>query len=267
MLESGLLVGIAAESSRESRMVEHQRDAEEVDPRRDRRLDRQGQLPDRFARRLHERASRSGASDRRRIARREQCSRATVNDGLGRRDDEDEVGVDHGRIDPRPGRDRHEIGSGCVVDDDLAAERARLGRRKKPLELLPPDPPREPTCDEEGDVLVRDAEALELVENGRERLRSRIALRSRQRERRRLDDDRDVSAAPRELGERRTREREGEGVSHRGGNVDNARGRWRWAQDHVVGADRDGDDPRARQERHATQSTEDDTVALCRRRP
>ena len=83
VLESRLLVGVAAEPSRESRVVEHERDGEEADPRGDRRLDRQCQLPDRLAGRLHERARHGGASDRRRIARREERARATVNDGLG----------------------------------------------------------------------------------------------------------------------------------------------------------------------------------------
>ena len=147
------------------------------------------------------------------------------------------------------------------MDDDLAAECARLGRRKEPLELLSPDPSREPSCDEERDVLVSDAVALELVENRRERERPRIDLRSRQRECRRLDDDRDVHASARERGERRTGERERECVSHGGGHVDHARGRGRWAQDHVVGADRDGDDPRAREERDASHGTADDSVA------
>ena len=77
----------------------------------------------------------------------------------------------------------------------------------------------------------------------------------------RFDDDRDASAPARELAERRPREREGERVSHGRGHLDDARRRRRRSQDDVVGSHRDGDDPRAREDRHACHGTADDTVA------
>ena len=77
-------------------MVEDERDAEKRDSRGDGRLDGERQLPDGLAGRLHERACRGRSPDRRRVAGREQRSRAAVDDRLGRRDDEDEVGVDDG---------------------------------------------------------------------------------------------------------------------------------------------------------------------------
>ena len=183
-----------------------------------------------------------------------------MDDRLGRRDDENDVGIDDGGVDPSVVGDRDEVGSGGVVDDDATVKHPCLGRRQEPLELLPAASTCETAGDEERDVLVRDAEALELVENGRERSRTRIDLCAGQWERGRLDDDGDASPRARELVERTAGEWVGEGIANDRRDVDHTRRRRRGAQDHVVGADRDGDDPRAREERDASHGTADDSV-------
>ena len=157
--------------------------------------------------------------------------------------------------------DRDEIGSRRVVDDDTTAKCACLGRGQEPLELLPSTSSCETARDEQCDVVVRDAEPLELVENGCERNRTRIDLRAREWERGRLDDDADPSSPSHDLVERSAGERIRERLAHGSCHVDHS-GRWRWrTQDHVVRADRDGDDPRAREERDAGHGTGDDSVA------
>ena len=92
-------------------------------------LDRERELPDGLTRCLDERARCGRPPDRRRVAGREQRSGAAVNDGLGRRDHDDEVGAGDGGMNPNVSRDRHEIGIGSVMDDGVAPERAGLGRR------------------------------------------------------------------------------------------------------------------------------------------
>ena len=155
VLESCFFVGVAAEPAGESRMVEHQRDGQDADPRGNRRLDRERQLPDRFASRLHERTRRRrrvGSSPRRRPqaarpghrGRRSRLTRpratrsASTTAGLMRAS---------AVIATRSA-------SAASWTTTLPVERARLRRRKEPLELLPPDLSCESSCDEERDVLV-----------------------------------------------------------------------------------------------------------------
>jgi hypothetical protein len=99
-----------------------------------------------------------------------------VHDRLGRRDDEDELGFDEGTVDAGLPDERGEIGVGGVVDEYAPAERASLGRRKEALELRPARPPGEAAGDEERDLLIRNTQTGELVENGRERQRPGVDL-------------------------------------------------------------------------------------------
>ena len=233
-------------------MVDHERDSEHGDARRDGGLDRDRERPGRLAGCLDEGAGCRRASEGHVVARRKECSRAAVEDGLGRRDDDDEVGAGDCLADTNVRPDRHEIGIGRVMDDDASSERTCLGRRQESLELLPPDSSLQSTRDEQRHVLFEDTEIPELVEHRRERKRSRIDVRTRQWERGRLHDDRYPRAPLRELRKRPARERERHGVAHCRPDVDKLRRRgWR-AQDDVVDSHRDGDDPRAREKRHAT---------------
>ena len=120
-------------------MVEHEGDAEQGDARRDGGLDRERQLPDGLSRRLDERARARSAPHRRGVAGGEERSGPAVDDGLRRRDDEDEVDVDDGRVDPNAVRDRHEVGRCGVVDETRVrgTTRAWGGGRSRSSSFLP----------------------------------------------------------------------------------------------------------------------------------
>jgi hypothetical protein len=140
------------------------------------------------------------------------------------------------------------------VDQDTAAERTRLGRRKQPFQLALPETSSESARDEDGLAFVRDAAALELGDRRGERLLPRILLRSRQRESRRLDDHRRSTAALRDHVERRPRERKAKCVSNGCRYIHHLIGR-RWGlEDDVLVVDRDEHDTRAREQWNATQA-------------
>ena len=198
MLERRVVVREAAEPTRQTWMVEHQRHADEAYVCSDRALDGEGETPRRLAGCLDERARGRGRPDRRRVAGSEEGTGPTGDDRLRRRGDDDEVGLDEVPVDPRTvGPERHEVVGGSVVDDHAAVERSRLRRRQQALELAAPDTPAEPSCHEKRDARVVDAEAGELVEHRRERDRPRVGMRAGEGECGRLDDDRRSRAAPR----------------------------------------------------------------------
>ena len=189
MLERCRLVRIAPKASRESWVVEDERDAEEARARRDGCFDRERELPHGLARGLDEGARRCSPAHRSCVARGEQRTRATVDDGLGRRDDEHEVGLDDGRIDEDLAGEGGEVGRGRVVHHDPSTKRSSLGRGQEAFELVPSGPAGEPARDEQRDARVRYPEPVELVEDGRKRGLPRIRLRAWHGERRRLDYD------------------------------------------------------------------------------
>ena len=222
MLERRLLVRVAPEAPRESWVVEDERDAEEAGACRDGRFDRERELPHGLARGLDEGARRRGTSHRSCVAGGEQRARATVDDGLGRRDDEHEVGVDDGRIDADLAGERGEVGRGRVVHHDPSTKRSSLGRGQEAFELVPSGPAGEPARDEQGDAIVRYPEPVELVEDGRERGLPRIRLRAWHGERRRLDDDGHARVARDQPLERQALEWKRQRVANRRRDVDDA---------------------------------------------
>src|SRR5581483_4898516 len=103
-------------------------------------------------------------------------------------DDDDEIGLDEGTVDTQR-RPR-----AAVERDELALRR----------------PPCKPGSDEQRLVARRDAEPLELVDDGGDGELARVERSARDRQRRRLDDDRRARGAPRERLERVALEREAE---------------------------------------------------------
>jgi hypothetical protein len=142
-------------------------------------------------------------------------------------------------------------------------ERARPGRGEEPFELAPPGTALQSASDEELHVLVGNSEAVQFGEHGGKRGRPWIELGLRDRQRGRLDHDRHPATAPNDAVERFARERERQRVANGGSRVDHAPRRGRWPQDDVPVPERDADDPRARDERHAAHSLSRrvDTVA------
>ena len=93
-------------------------------------------------------------------------------------------------VDPTVVGDRDEVGSGGVVDDDATVEHPCPGGGRRRSSSFRPLRRRARRRRGASDVLVRDAEPLELVENGRERSRTadrpvRRAVGAREARRRR----------------------------------------------------------------------------------
>ena len=171
-------------------------------------LDLDGEPPALGRARLEQRERARGAQ-RLAAARREQRRRAAVQHRLrgGHRDDE--IGLDERRVDaertlPACAELDEVVGLG-VVDDHAAPEApAELGRHEQ-ADLARRRPPQQAARDE--DRHLRDAEPLELVDDGRDRVVPRPVLRRRDRQRRLLDHDRRGAAARDEPLERLARER------------------------------------------------------------
>ena len=198
MPQSRRRVRVVAEATRQAGMVERERDTDLRRLSRERLLERERQLPGGLAGGLHERFRAGCAKSRLRVAGSEEGARPTMDDRLGGRHDDDEIGLHEGAIDARFGavgeRERDEIGIGGVVDDHAPAEVPCLRRRQQALELASPESTAETAGDEDRLPLASDAERRQLVEHGRERLGSRIDLRAGQRQRGGLDDDGDATA-------------------------------------------------------------------------
>ena len=108
---------------------------------------------------------------------------------------------------------------------------------------------RQAAGDEDRLVAARDAEALQLVDDRRDRGLARVAQGAGDRQRRRLDDDGDAARPLRDLLERRSRERESKRVADTGGDIgDRLAGRGRAKHDRVVRR-ADDDEPGPGEER------------------
>ena len=134
----------------------------------------------------------------------------------------------------------NEAGVLRVVNDDVSVEPARELARDETLELPLRRAPGEPARDEDGLVAARDAEALELVDDGADRELPRVGLRPRDRQRGRLDHDRRAVPTADERLERLAFEREAQRVPDGRADVrDPGLGRRRPQDDRVVGHARD----------------------------
>ena len=127
--------------------------------------------------------------------------------GLGRRGDDDEVGLDERTMSPGVSGERDEVGGLGVVDDDASAERPSLRRRQEALELALPETPTESTCDEDRLLLAVDPRLLERREDGGQSIPPRVERSAGERKRGRLDDDRRPPSPRRERAQRRPGER------------------------------------------------------------
>jgi hypothetical protein len=142
-----------------------------------------------------------------------------VDDGLGRRDDDDHVGLEQAGVDaerdPAQLPDLDQAGILDVVDHHPAAEAPGERRRDDPelLEVALAEPSRKSSRNEQGLVLDRDAGSPELIDDGADRRSPRVVLRGRDRQRRRLDHDRGAPPRPCEGLERLAGEGKAERVS------------------------------------------------------
>ena len=102
-----------------------------------------------------------------------------------------------------------------IVHLDSPVEAPRVLGGDEVLELALAGAPVEAAGDEDRLVLRPHAQALELVDRGRERVAARIVGCAGKRQLRRLDHERDRAARLRQRLERRAREREPERVAHR----------------------------------------------------
>ena len=155
-------------------MVEAERQPDQRNPVGERRLDGDSDLPLGGARGLEKRVDACYAALRRGVARREECSSTTVEGGLGRRGDDDEVGLDERAMSPGVSGERDEVVGLGVVDDDASTERPSLRRRQQALELALPETPTESTCDEDRLLLVVDPRLLERREDGGQSVPPRV---------------------------------------------------------------------------------------------
>ena len=222
-----VLVRVATEAAREARRVQHERGPEHRHAVRERSLERDAELPASRGSRLEQRVRRRRAQ-RLGAAGAEQGAGAAVEHGLGGGDAEDEIRLDEERVDAQRRSagvsDVDEVGRLGVVHLDPAVKAAGERRREQRLELALAGSPVEPAGDEDRLARGRDAEPLQLVDRGGERVAARIAGRARKRQLGRLDDERRRAAARDERLERRAREREAERIAYRGGDVDDALG-------------------------------------------
>ena len=174
---------------------------------------------------------------------------------LGRRDADDEVGVEQRGVDAHGRRavelEEPEVVARRVVHLDRAAEVARAGGAQHRLELAAAGPALEPAGDQDRVLLGGHPEPLELVDHGRDRLLARVDRGAREGQRARLDDDRDPAAARGEVGEPRAGERIAERLADRGGDVAQRIERRRGHQQQRVVVHRDERHPRAGEERDA----------------
>ena len=207
--------------------------------------------PGRRPGRLEQRVGRGGSAYRRRVARRDERSGASVQHGLCRRDGQHEVGLDEIRMDATRSPETDQRVVFRVVHHDPAVELARLRRRKEPLEIALGETAAEPACHEDRLALVRHAAPLELLDRCRDRRLPGVLRRAGQRERRRLDEDRRPSATRRQAFERGPRQREAERVPNRGRDVDDPLGRRRRPKNDVIVPGRHQDDARAGEQRNA----------------
>jgi hypothetical protein len=157
-------------------MVEAEGQPEQRNPIGERRLDGDCDLPLGSARRLEKRVDARHTALRLRIAYREECSRTTVEGCLGRRGDEDEVGLDERLMSPSVSGDRDEVGGLGVVHDDVSAKRPRLWRGQEALELALPETPTESTRDEDRLLLVVDPGLLERRDDRGKSILPRVEL-------------------------------------------------------------------------------------------
>src|SRR5581483_9443772 len=246
------VVRVAAHRAAERRVVEDERHADQGNAPRECTLERDREMPALRRRGLEERVRAcraegvcAGSAEERRGT--------AVHHRLRSADDDDEIGLDEGTVDtqrrPRAAVERDELLVLDVVHDDVAVEPAREVGRHERLELALRRPPCKPGSDEQRLVARRDAEPLELVDDGGDGELARVERSARDRQRRRLDDDRRARGAPRERLERVALEREAERVAHGRADVrDRLTRRRRPQDDRVVGCRRD-DEPRAREER------------------
>ena len=171
-------------------------------------------------------------------------------------DDDDQLRVDeraiHAQRRPHHVVEGDEVRILDVMDDDVTVEPTGklAGHEAFQLALRRPSP--EPAGDEDRLIPGRDAQPLELVDDGADRELARIGGRGRDRQRRRLDDDRRPRPAPHEGLQRLALQREAEGVSDGRADVGDGRPRRRRAKDdHVVRHGRDHN-LRAGQQRDST---------------
>ncbi len=147
------------------------------------------------------------------------------------------------------------------MHDDVAVEPACELRRHELAEVALRRPACEAGGNEERLIAGRDAEALELGDNGRDRVLTRVVRRARDRQRRWLDDDRGAGTAAGERFEAFSLEREAQRVAHRCCDVGyGLPGRRRPQQNRALR--RGGEDePRAGEERDAGSGHRRRTIA------
>jgi hypothetical protein len=135
------------------------------------------------------------------------------------------------------------------VDDEMSVEAAGELRRHEETQLFLRRPPRKARRNEERLVPGGDAEPLELVDDSRDGVLSRVVRGTGDGQSGRLDDDRRAPAAPDEGLEALALEREAQRVANSRGDVcDGLPRRWRAQDDGIVRGRRE-DEPRAGEER------------------
>ena len=234
VLERRVLVRIAPEAAQQPRRVEHERRADHGHARRERTLEREAELPAAGGGGLEQRVG-GRRAQRRRAARAEQCAGPAVQDGLGRRDADDEIRLDEEPVDlqrraPAVG-EVDEIRRLDVVHLDTCRGTAapRRGATSASSSRCPARRFRPPAT---RIVCCRDGTPSRSSSRDRRRERrpARVVLRSRQRQLGRLDDDRRRPAGRHERFERSAREREAERIADGHADVDDRLGRRRRPQ-------------------------------------
>ena len=213
-----VLVRVAAEAAREPRRVEHERRADHGHAAGERPLERDARAASRARRR-----SRAASRPSRRAASRgpqapSERAGAAVEDGLGRGDADDEIGLerepDCTRSGVRPASPtwtRSGASASCTSTRPWK-RRANVGASSASSSRCPARRLSPPATRIVWRV-VGHAEPLELLDRGCERSLARIDRRAGQRQLRRLDDERRRAAARDERLERRAGEREAERVA------------------------------------------------------
>jgi hypothetical protein len=169
-------------------------------------------------------------------------------------EDDDGVGLDESRADAEGNlaleSQRDEIRPLRIVDFHTSREAPRQLRQDEMLEVLVSGTPSETARDEDGLPLQRNAGALELRDDGRERLLPRVSQSARDGQRHGLDDDRHACSRRQEPLQRRSSEREAQRLLNGGSDVVQCLGGRRGPKD--VRAVRQLDDlqPRADEKRN-----------------
>ena len=158
-LRRGHVVRVAAVPAGQARVVELKRDTEHRNVASEAALDRERELPAGCTRGL-EQGVRRCASCRRGVTGAHERGRSSVQDGLGGRDDHDEIGLEklRARSGPLlPGLRAARASRPCSRARRRTVELPGLRRRQERLEARPPGPPLEASGEEERLAVSGDA--------------------------------------------------------------------------------------------------------------